>query len=153
MSPLPTLLDPLRFRLRGRSLIEASAGWPVLLIGAPLRRGGRLYNCALVIADGRLLGVVPKSYLPNYREYYEKRWFASGAGLSGLEIDVGGHVAPFGTDLLFAASTLRDFIFHIEICEDLWAPAPPSDFGALAGALVLVNLSASNITVGKADTR
>src|SRR3546814_8374697 len=74
-----------------------------LLVGAPLRRGGRLYNCALVIADGRLLGVVPKSYLPNYREYYEKRWFAPGAGLSGLEIDVGGHVAPFGTDLLFAA--------------------------------------------------
>ncbi|KXU31076.1 NAD(+) synthase [Sphingobium sp. 22B] len=145
------LLD--RVEREAAALIEASAGWPVLLIGAPLRRGGRLYNCALVIADGRLLGVVPKSYLPNYREYYEKRWFASGAGLSGLEIDVGGHVAPFGTDLLFAADTCPDFIFHVEICEDFWAPLPPSTMGAMAGALILCNLSASNITIGKARDR
>ena len=145
------LLD--RVEREAAMLIEASAGWPVLLIGAPLRRGGRLYNCALVIAGGRLLGVVPKSYLPNYREYYEKRWFASGAGLSGLEIDVGGHVAPFGTDLLFAAKGYSDFIFHVEICEDFWAPLPPSTMGALAGALILCNLSASNITIGKARDR
>ncbi|HUD93366.1 NAD(+) synthase [Sphingobium sp.] len=135
------------------ALIEASVDWPILLIGAPLRRAGRLYNCALVIAKGRLIGVVPKSFLPNYREYYEKRWFAPGSGLVGLEISVGGHVAPFGTDLLFAAEEHPDFIFHAEICEDYWAPLPPSTMGALAGALILCNLSASNITIGKARDR
>ncbi|WP_232475927.1 NAD(+) synthase [Flavisphingomonas formosensis] len=126
---------------------------PVLVVGAPLRRAGRLYNCALVIARGAILGVVPKSFLPNYREYYEKRWFAPGVGLTGLTIDVAGQSVPFGTDLIFAASDLRDFVFHIEICEDYWAPTPPSTMGALAGALILCNLSASNITIGKARER
>jgi NAD+ synthase (glutamine-hydrolysing) len=126
---------------------------PVICVGAPVRRSGRLYNCALAIARGRLLGVAPKSYLPNYREYYEKRWFAPGAGLVGLQATVGGHVAPFGTDLVFAASDLDDFVFHMEICEDYWAPVPPSAAGAMAGALVLCNLSASNIVVGKARQR
>ena len=126
---------------------------PVLAIGAPLRRNGRLYNTALVLSRGRILGVVPKSFLPNYREYYEKRWFASGLGLEGGDIAVAGQVAPFGTDLVFAASDLADFIFHAEICEDYWAPQPPSTLGALAGALILCNLSASNITIGKADER
>ncbi|WP_156678956.1 NAD(+) synthase [Sphingomonas profundi] len=126
---------------------------PVLLVGAPLRRLGRLYNTALVIARGRILGVVPKSFLPNYREYYEKRWFAPGAGITGLDIRVAGQSAPFGTDLVFAADDLADFCFHVEICEDYWAPLPPSTFGALAGALILCNLSASNIVVGKARER
>ncbi|MDQ3139535.1 MAG: NAD(+) synthase, partial [Pseudomonadota bacterium] len=126
---------------------------PVLCVGAPLRRNGRLYNCALAISHGRILGVVPKSFLPNYREYYEKRWFASGIGLDGIDIAVAGQTAPFGTDLIFAADDLADFIFHIEICEDYWAPQPPSTLGALAGALILCNLSASNITIGKADER
>ena len=134
-------------------LVEASADLPVLLVGAPVRRSGRLYNAALVIAGGKLLGVVPKSYLPNYREYYEKRWFAPGAGLAGLEVDVAGHRAPFGPDLIFAAGNRTDFVFHVEICEDYWAPLPPSTFGALAGALILCNLSASNIIVGKARDR
>ena len=135
-------------------IVEASADLrPVLLLGAPVRRSGRLYNCAVVIARGRILGVVPKSYLPNYREYYEKRWFASGIGLSGLEITLAGQVAPFGTDLIFAADDLPDFIFHAEICEDYWAPLPPSTAGAMAGALILANLSASNIVVGKARER
>ncbi len=125
----------------------------VLLLGAPLRRTGRIYNCAIAIARGRVLGVVPKTFLPNYREYYEKRWFASGAGLRGLELDVAGQTAPFGTDLLFAAEDLRDFVFHVEICEDYWAPTPPSTMGALAGATILCNLSASNITVGKSADR
>ncbi|RYD50481.1 MAG: NAD(+) synthase, partial [Sphingomonadales bacterium] len=102
---------------------------------------------------GRILGVVPKLYLPNYREYYEKRWFASGAGLTGLDIQVAGQTAPFGTDLIFAASDLPDFVFHMEICEDYWAPLPPSTFGAMAGALVLANLSASNIVIGKSRER
>jgi NAD+ synthase (glutamine-hydrolysing) len=135
------------------SLIDASKNLPLLLVGAPLRRKGRLYNCALAIADGRLLGVVPKSFLPNYREYYEKRWFASGAGLTGLEINVAGHRAAFGTDLLFTAAGQSDFTVHAEICEDFWAPLPPSTMGALAGALLLCNLSASNITIGKSRDR
>lgn len=126
---------------------------PVFVIGAPLRRNGRLYNCALAVAKGRILGVVPKSFLPNYREYYEKRWFVSGIGLNGIDIAVAGEIVPFGTDLIFAAQDLDDFIFHVEICEDYWAPQPPSTIGALAGALILCNLSASNITIGKADER
>ncbi|WP_075293147.1 NAD(+) synthase [Pararhizobium arenae] len=126
---------------------------PVVLIGAPLRHEGRLFNCALAIHSGKILGVVPKTHLPNYREFYEKRWFASGRSVRNAEISVGGHITPFGVDLLFEAREVLDFVFHVEICEDLWAPAPPSDFGALAGALILANLSASNITVGKADVR
>ncbi|HEX7819969.1 MAG TPA: NAD(+) synthase [Sphingobium sp.] len=136
-----------------RLLAESRALSPVLLVGAPLRRAGRLYNCALVIAKGVLLGVVPKSFLPNYREYYEKRWFAPGANMTGLSIQVAGVEAPFGTDLIFAASDLPDFTFHAEICEDYWAPLPPSTLGALAGAHILCNLSASNITIGKARER
>ncbi|ATI79875.1 NAD(+) synthase [Sphingobium yanoikuyae] len=135
------------------ALIDASADLPLLLVGAPLRRKGRLYNCALAIARGRLLGVVPKSFLPNYREYYEKRWFASGSGITGQEIVVAAKCAPFGTDLLFTAEGWADFTIHVEICEDFWAPLPPSTIGALAGALLLCNLSASNITIGKARDR
>ena len=126
---------------------------PVLLVGAALPRNGRLYNCAVAIARGRVLGVVPKTFLPNYREYYEKRWFASGAGMTGLEIEIAGQTAPFGTDLIFAANDLPDFVFHAEICEDFWAPTPPSTGGALAGALICCNLSASNIVIGKARER
>lgn len=126
---------------------------PVLLVGAPLLRNGRLYNCAWAIARGRILGIVPKSFLPNYREYYEKRWFASGIGLTGLSVDVGGAAVPFGTDLVFAASDLPDLVFAAEICEDYWAPTPPSTQAALAGALILCNLSASNIVIGKARER
>ncbi|URW76351.1 NAD(+) synthase [Sphingomonas donggukensis] len=125
----------------------------VLLVGSALARNGRLYNCAVAIARGRVLGVVPKTFLPNYREYYEKRWFAPGVGLTGLDIEVAGQVAPFGTDLIFAADDLPDFVFHVEICEDFWAPTPPSTDGALAGALILANLSASNIVIGKARER
>nr|WP_295372281.1 NAD(+) synthase [uncultured Sphingosinicella sp.] len=126
---------------------------PVFCVGAPLRRNGRLYNCGVVVSRGRIVGVVPKSFLPNYREYYEKRWFAMGFGLNGMDIAVAGETVPFGTDLIFAANDLDDFIFHVEICEDYWAPQPPSTVGALAGALILCNLSASNITIGKASER
>jgi len=147
------LLDRVEAELAG--LVAASAKLkPVLLVGAALRRSGRLYNTAVVIARGRVLGVVPKSYLPNYREYYEKRWFAPGAGLTGLSIALGGgEEVPFGPDLIFAATDLPDFIFHVEICEDYWAPIPPSSLGALAGALIVTNLSASNIVVGKERER
>ncbi len=136
------------------SVVAASATLrPVLLVGAALVRAGRLYNCAVVIARGRVLGVVPKTFLPNYREFYEKRWFASGAGLTGLSIDLGGESVPFGTDLIFAARDLPGFVVHAEICEDYWAPTPPSTAGALAGALICCNLSASNIVIGKARER
>ncbi len=135
-------------------LVKASAQLkPVVIVGAPLAHNGRLYNCAVAISRGRILGVVPKSFLPNYREYYEKRWFASGVGVVGLEMGLAGQTVPFGTDLVFAADDLADFVFHLEICEDFWAPLPPSTSGAMAGALILCNLSASNIVVGKADDR
>ncbi len=126
---------------------------PVLIVGAPLQHAGALYNCAVVIAHGRILGVVPKSFLPNYREFYENRWFAPGAGVTGLTMRLAGASVPFGTDLVFEASDLADFSFAAEICEDFWAPTPPSTQAALAGALILCNLSASNIVVGKADER
>lgn len=126
---------------------------PVLVFGAPLRRNGRIYNCALVVARGELLGVVPKSFLPNYREYYEKRWFAHGRECVGLTIQCGKREVPFGTDLVFAASDLQGFTFGIEICEDFWAPNPPGTMAALAGATILLNPSASNITIGKSDER
>lgn len=126
---------------------------PLLLIGAPLRHNGRIYNCALAIHRGRLLGAVPKSYLPNYREFYEKRWFANGRQIQGLQIAVGGESVPFGTDLIFAAEELPGFRVAIEICEDYWSPIPPSTYAAFAGATILCNLSASNITIGKSDER
>lgn len=126
---------------------------PVMLVGAAIPRNGRLYNCAVAIARGRILGAVPKTFLPNYREFYEKRWFASGAGITGLEIDLAGQRVPFGTDLIFAASDLPHFVFHAEICEDFWSPTPPSTNGALAGAYICCNLSASPILIGKARDR
>lgn len=133
---------------------EQTAGWaPLLLVGAALVRNGRLYNCAVAVHRGRILGVVPKSFLPNYREYYEKRWFAPGLGLTGLTIRLGDADVPFGTDLLFAAEDLPGFVVHAEICEDYWAPTPPSTMGALAGATICCNLSASNIVIGKARER
>ena len=135
------------------AIVAESAGlMPLLLVGAPIRHLGALYNCALAIHRGRLLGVVPKIHLPNYREFYEPRHFVSGDGACG-EVRVGAHVAPFGTDLLFAAEDLRGLIVHAEICEDVWVPNPPSGEAAVAGATVLANLSASNITIGKAETR
>jgi NAD+ synthase (glutamine-hydrolysing) len=135
-------------------VIAASEGLaPVLVIGAPLRRHSKIYNCALVIANGELLGVVPKSYLPNYREFYEKRYFAHGRDCRDLWIGVGDQEVPFGTDLIFAAANLPGFTFGVEICEDFWAPNPPGNLAALAGAHILCNLSASPVTIGRADDR
>jgi NAD+ synthase (glutamine-hydrolysing) len=114
---------------------------------------GALYNCALVVHRGALLGVVPKIHLPNYREFYEPRHFVSGDGTDGGSITVAGRTVPFGADLLFAAEDVRGLVVHAEICEDIWVPNPPSGEAAVAGATVLANLSASNITIGKAETR
>ena len=126
---------------------------PVFAVGVALRNRGRLYNCAVVIHAGEILGVAPKSYLPNYREFYEARWFTPGAGIAGRTITVGDREVPFGCDLIFAAVGPAPFTFHVEICEDVWTPQPPSGPAAMAGAELLLNLSASNITIGKAETR
>ncbi len=140
-------------RALGRIAIASAGRYPVLVVGAPLRLEGRLYNTAVVIHRGVILGAVPKTYLPNYREFYERRHFTSGAGITGRTIVIDGHSVPFGTDLLFRSTGSVPFTFHAEICEDIWVPLPPSTHAALAGAEVLLNLSASNITIGKADTR
>ena len=135
-------------------LIECSRQlYPVLVVGAPLRVDGGLYNCAVVIHRGRLFGVVPKTYLPNYREFYEQRYFRSGAGIRGRDIKLIGRDTSFGLDLLFRSTGTVAFTFHVEICEDFWAPLPPSTMAALAGAEILLNLSASNVVIGKAETR
>ena len=135
-------------------IVAASADLlPVLIVGAPLRQGGRLFNTAVVIHRGRVLGVVPKIHLPNYREFYERRQFASGDGIVGQAIEVAGERVPFGTDLLFAAADVPGLVVGVEICEDMFVPVPPSSGLALAGATVLVNLSGSPITIGRADTR
>ncbi len=135
-------------------VVEASrAHATCAVVGLPLQVDGALYNCAAVVHAGRLLGVVPKSYLPNYGEFYEARQFQPAAHAVATTVVVGGLVAPFGTRLLFEAVGIAGFVLHVEICEDLWVPIPPSSLAALAGATVLANLSASNITIGKADYR
>ncbi|SPT53658.1 Glutamine-dependent NAD(+) synthetase [Actinomyces bovis] len=153
-----------------------------LVVGAPLRVSTRLYNCAVVISGGEVLGVAPKSYLPNYREFYEKRHFANGDTIEGegwIALDgvcdpsaargtgISGSLAvtqpcrhsddvavvPFGPDLLFEVEDVPGLVFHVEVCEDMWVPVPPSSIAAIAGANVLLNLSGSPITVGKAEDR
>ena len=146
------LLDAVEGQL-GRLVELSRERRPVIVVGAPLRWRGRLYNCAIVIHRGRVLGIVPKTYLPNYREFYERRHFTSGEAIRGQAMTLAGQEAPFGIDLLFDATGSTPFTFHIEICEDLWVPQPPSIAGAAAGAEILLNLSASNITIGKAQMR
>jgi NAD+ synthase (glutamine-hydrolysing) len=149
------LLDDVEAALA--QLVECSAEvLPVLVVGAPLRHGHRIYNTAVVIHRGAVLGVVPKSYLPTYREFYEYRQIAPGADEHGTIVvgGVSGPIeAPFGPDLLFAASDLPGFVLHVEICEDMFVPIPPSAQAALAGATVLANLSGSPITIGRAEDR
>ncbi len=135
-------------------LVEASAEQQALLVvGAPLRLEGRLFNCAVVLSRGRILGIVPKTYLPNYREFYEKRQFASARDALVREADLLGQRVPLGNDLLFRCADFPDLTLHAEICEDVWAPIAPSTYAALRGATVLLNLSASNITIGKTAYR
>ncbi|HET8952564.1 MAG TPA: NAD(+) synthase [Solirubrobacteraceae bacterium] len=125
---------------------------PLLVVGAPLRHRHRIYNCAVAIHRGCVLGVVPKSYNPTYREFYEARQLASGVGERGT-IRLGGEDVPFGPDLLFAAGDVPGLVVGAEVCEDMWVPIPPSAEAALAGATVLLNLSGSPITVGRAEDR
>ncbi len=135
-------------------LLRRTAKLPLAaLVGLPVAVNGLLYNCAALVCRGRLVGVVPKTYLPNYREFYEARYFTPGDATPCTEIRLAGQTTAFGTGLLFRLATLEDFILHVEICEDLWVPTPPSSFAALAGATVIANLSASNIVVGKEGYR
>jgi NAD+ synthase (glutamine-hydrolysing) len=130
---------------------------PLFVVGAPLRDGGRLYNTAVAIQGGRVRGVIPKTFLPNYREFYERRWFTPGAGVVGRTLTLAGQAVPFGTDVLLRAPGGSGgdtaFTVGVEICEDVWTPTPPSTAQAMAGAEILLNLSASNITIGKSETR
>jgi NAD+ synthase (glutamine-hydrolysing) len=136
------------------SVLEASRKQPtVAIVGMPLRVDQRLFNVAVVVHRGRILGAVPKTYLPNYGEFYEARQFNSGLDAHSTEVELLGQTVPFGSQLLFTASDLPLLSFAAEICEDVWTPIPPSSFAALAGATVLVNLSASNALVGKAGYR
>lgn len=118
----------------------------IFAVGAPLRYGNALYNCAVIYGDTGILGVVPKSYIPNYNEFYEKRWFHSGINIKGEKITIGGYEYPFGTDLIFDAGGVR---FGVEICEDLWMPEPPSGQLSAMGADIILNLSASDDAIGK----
>ncbi len=148
-----------------RRIVEASSHLtPVIVVGAPLRQGARLYNCAVVIHHGAVLGVVPKNYLPTYREFYEARHFASGVDQDGTislwardaagpdHEQPGPYEAPFGS-LLFTATDVPGLTIHVEVCEDMWVPVPPSAEAALAGATVLVNISGSPITIAKSAER
>ena len=137
-----------------RAVVTESASInALLLVGLPMRIGDSLYNVAAAVHRGKVLGLVPKSYLPSYREFYETRQFRPARDLVLDNIDWDGSPVPVGTDLLFAASSLPNCVVGVEICEDLWTPVPPSCFQALAGATVLANLSASNITIGKEEYR
>ncbi|MDB5308789.1 MAG: nadE [Gemmataceae bacterium] len=125
----------------------------VAAVGLPVVLDGQLFNCAAVFHRGKLLGVVPKSYLPNYKEFYDARYYSPARNAISSEVRIAGQPAPFGTDLLFACETVPDFVLGVEICEDLWAPIPPSTLQAMAGATVLANLSASNEVIGKGGYR
>lgn len=126
---------------------------PLLIVGAPLKIEQKLFNCAVVLHRGRILGITPKTYLPNYREFYERRQFTPGTHALSREVTLFGEMVPFGNDILYGIGSIPECVVHVEVCEDLWVPLPPSSYAALAGATVLVNLSASNITIGKAEYR
>lgn len=135
-------------------LAEAAAGADIAIaVGLPLEIGGKLYNCVALLAEGRILGIVPKTYLPTTGEFYEERWFTPGPLCPAQSVTIGDEAAPFGTDLLFAADNLSGLVLGIEVCEDLWAVAPPSGDLALGGATLLLNGSASNELLGKVDYR
>lgn len=146
------LLEEVERRIARLAEVADEAG-VIAVIGAPIRNGDALFNCAVVLSGGEVLGVVPKTYLPNYREYYEKRWFAPAASRSEDAVVLNGASVDFAPGLIFEATNRPGFVFAVEICEDFWAPQPPSTRAALAGARILCNLSASNIVIGKADER
>lgn len=135
-------------------ITEQTKNQPILsIIGLPLVNNNKLYNCAIMINKGKILGAVPKSFIPGYREFYESRWFSGVESDYNKSIFIGDIEIPFGDDILFRNKDIKEFIVGIEICEDLWVPIPPSSYQALAGATVLCNLSASNVLAAKSDYR
>jgi NAD+ synthase (glutamine-hydrolysing) len=146
------LLDASRAAL-GRVAEASHTLGPLLVVGAPLRFEQKLFNCAVAIHGGKILGVTPKTYLPNYREFYERRQFTPGTHALSRDVTILGATVPFGNDIVYDVASIPGCAVHVEICEDVWVPVPPSTYAALAGATVLANLSASNITIGKAEYR
>ena len=125
----------------------------VIVVGAPVETSGKLFNCGVVISGGKTRGIVPKSYIPGYKEFYEERWFSAARDLGTKEINWGGRKVPIGTDLLFHIANHPEAILGVEICEDVWTPIPPSSLQVIHGANLVANLSASNDLVGKSDYR
>jgi NAD+ synthase (glutamine-hydrolysing) len=125
----------------------------ISILGMPLKLDNQLFNVAVVIQKGSILGVIPKTYIPNYSEFYEKRWFSSGLSATSTEVVLCGQIVPFGTDLLFYDKSDKNICFAVEICEDFWTVSPPSNDYALNGATIIFNLSASNEIIGKFDYR
>ena len=125
----------------------------ITIIGMPLATNNTLYNTAVVINKGKILGIIPKSYIPNYNEFYEDRWFSSGLNLKDTYLELLGQTVPFGTDLLFQDENTKEITFALEICEDLWAVTPPSSEYAINGATIIFNLSSSNELIGKDSYR
>ena len=125
----------------------------ISILGMPLRHDNQMFNCAVVITKGKILGVIPKTYIPNYQEFYEARWFSSSKELITEEIEILGQLVPITTNILFQDKTLKEATFGIEICEDLWTVNPPSNSHALAGATMIFNLSSSNELIGKQEYR
>jgi NAD+ synthase (glutamine-hydrolysing) len=135
-------------------ILKATAeGNMVVAVGMPLSLDGMIFNCAVIINSGRVLGVIPKTFLPSYREYYEDRWFAPAGDARSTTIELAGQKVPFGTDILFQLRKPVAVLIGVEVCEDLWVPLSPHEFQAAGGATVLLNLSASNEILGKADWR
>src|SRR3989344_8177464 len=125
----------------------------LLLVGVPLSFEGKLFNCAAVIYKGKILGLVPKTHIPNYKEFYEERWFASAYDLVAKEVELFGYKIPIGTDILFRIKSRPEAVLGVEVFEDLWMPIPPSSYQSIAGATIIANLSASNDLIAKADYR
>ena len=135
-------------------ITNSSTDIPILFsIGAPIRHNGQLFNCSIIICQGKIIGIVPKIHLPNYNEFYEKRWFSSGKDIINTNIILNNISIPFGTDIIFSHNSINELKIAVEICEDLWVPIPPSSFATLSGATIILNGSGSNELVGKMNYR
>lgn len=137
----------------GQLLSETQSLKVLGIIGMPVYASDKMYNAAVIFQCGKILGVVPKAYIPNYSEYYEQRWFASGIDVAGETVQLAGQEVPFGTDILFECREIKELVFGVELCEDLWVPFPPHAYQAMAGATLFVNISASNELAGKCEYR
>jgi NAD+ synthase (glutamine-hydrolysing) len=147
-----SLLEQVREGLNSLTALSEQTGM-ILIVGAPVRQSGRLFNAAVVMSHGRICGVVPKTFLPNTQEFYEERWFSSAVDMVDDQLAWLDEAPPFGTDLLFDVDGMPDCLFGVEICEDAWVASPPSGAMAAAGATLLINLSASPEILGKCDYR